>query len=864
MKRVRRPLYGVLALVLLIVSAAALAEGTGPEPSAEPAATAAPNTVTGPANIAGTITNDCSLILPEKKADKGYRLLDAYVESYLPLIKGESILINMPSAAQGLYLEWYEQSLGHTIEELDAEGGVTCTHEAQPYVNAYYELDESTRAIRILASENCALSSLRLYGPDAPLPDSVQRWQAPRERADMVFLAATPEAALEDLFAALTIYAVEHEMETALICMSADTRSAQNDLLDALWALGIQSYPYFGGFFTWNNASYLMVSAEWKAIEAYKYIESTLAALSPRVIVSHADDEKAENQAKRFTATKLLELLKAKNRALLQSGLEKLYLCAEEGTALDMDAPLINLGGLTAREAVERLAFSHYETLHIRPLGVTARATFALAYTSVGEDVQQCDLLENIDSGALLYYALPTPTPVPTPVPTDTPRPTATPAPTESPEEQPVDREPPSGLTSYSWGIPALGLVLSAGLFFILFRKPVKRCQLKARIVLSLVPLIAGLAGFALLVLWPRLFPAAAPAPTPAPTPEPTVIITPLPEPEATEEPPIPEPEPKGPDGAAQADEADAEYFRQEGDPPEVIVADIVNGYWEYKTDALSIIINRFVTTYTTLAGNTYPQVYFVAEIRMRGVNAFRTGQSAERRNGLGAVLPYVLARQERSVLLITGDNLILNDKAVKGILIRGGKFIGDFRVADTMAMYPDMTLRVFRPQETNKDELLADGVRDAISFGPTLMREGRILQGVDKVRDLGDERNPRTGIGMVSPGHFIAIVADGRQKEDYSHGMSLSKFAELFVPYGCVEVYNLDGGVSAAMIFMGEQINRHADRANGTGYGISFQRRIPDGLIWGYSTLVPAVSDPVYNRGTNKDGQNLLPSPAP
>ena len=391
-----------------------------------------------------------------------------------------------------------------------------------------------------------------------------------------------------------------------------------------------------------------------------------------------------------------------------------------------------------------------------------------------------------------------------------------------------------------------------------------KRRQLRARIALSLLPLIAGAVAFALLVLWPRLFPAVAPVPTPAPTPEPTAVITPLPEPEATEEPPIPEPEPKGSDGTIPTNGADAAYFRREGDPPEVIVVDAVNGYWEYKTDALSIIINRFVTTYATLAGKTYPQVYFVAEIRMRGVNAFRTGQSAERRNGLGPILPYILARRERGVLLITGDNLVTNDKNVKGILIRGGKFIGDFWGADTMAMYPDMTLRVFRVKEISKDELLADGVRDAISFGPTLMREGKILEGVDKVRDLGDERNPRTGIGMVSPGHFIAIVADGRQKDDYSHGMSLSKFAELFVPYGCVEVYNLDGGVSAAMIFMGEQINRHADRANATGYAISFQRRIPDGLIWGYSTLVPAVSDPVYNRGTNKDGQNLLPSPTP
>ncbi|MDO4572897.1 MAG: phosphodiester glycosidase family protein, partial [Clostridia bacterium] len=333
------------------------------------------------------------------------------------------------------------------------------------------------------------------------------------------------------------------------------------------------------------------------------------------------------------------------------------------------------------------------------------------------------------------------------------------------------------------------------------------------------------------------------------PTPEPT--------PAPTEEPA---------ETPAPAASADDQYYRQEGDPAEVITVDPVSGYWEYKTDTLSIVINRFVTTYTTLQEQTFPQVYFVAELRMREVNAFRTAQAAERRNGTAAILPYRLARENNGVLLITGDNLIMNDEEYKGILIRGGKYFGDFGYADTMAMYPDMTLRIFRPGETTAEELMADGVRDAISFGPTLMRDGVLLEGVDRFRDLGDERNPRVGLGMVEPGHFIIIVADGRQKNDYSHGMSLSRFAELFVDYGCRDVYNLDGGVSACMVFMGEQLNRHADRTDATtkGYTQSFQRRIPDGLVWGYSEQVPSVDDPVYNSGTNKDGQNLLPTPTP
>ena len=141
------------------------------------------------------------------------------------------------------------------------------------------------------------------------------------------------------------------------------------------------------------------------------------------------------------------------------------------------------------------------------------------------------------------------------------------------------------------------------------------------------------------------------------------------------------------------------------------------------------------------------------------------------------------------------------------------------------------------------------DGVRDAFSFGPTLIRNGELTtEDIDHAPRIGNETNPRTGLGMVEPGHFVAIIVDGRQKE-YSYGMRLSAFADLFVKEGCVEAYNLDGGVSACMLFMGEQLNRHGNKHVGT-IEDSYQRRIPDGLVWGYSDQVPSEDDPIYNTG--------------
>ena len=96
----------------------------------------------------------------------------------------------------------------------------------------------------------------------------------------------------------------------------------------------------------------------------------------------------------------------------------------------------------------------------------------------------------------------------------------------------------------------------------------------------------------------------------------------------------------------------------------------------------------------------------------------------------------------------------------------------------------------------------------------------------------------------MVEPGHFIAISVDGRQK-DYSVGMTMAEFTQLFYLYGCPVAYNLDGGSTAAMIFMGECLTQHS------GVGSDVQRPWTDGLFWGNSELVPTVDDPVYNDGS-------------
>ena len=65
---------------------------------------------------------------------------------------------------------------------------------------------------------------------------------------------------------------------------------------------------------------------------------------------------------------------------------------------------------------------------------------------------------------------------------------------------------------------------------------------------------------------------------------------------------------------------------------------------------------------------------------------------------------------------------------------------------------------------------------------------------------------NPRTAIGQAGEGHYIFLVSDGRTEE--SAGLSLYQLAELMRGLNCKTAYNLDGGGSSTMVFMGNVVN--------------------------------------------------------
>ena len=196
-------------------------------------------------------------------------------------------------------------------------------------------------------------------------------------------------------------------------------------------------------------------------------------------------------------------------------------------------------------------------------------------------------------------------------------------------------------------------------------------------------------------------------------------------------------------------------------------------------------------------------------------------------------VQPWIYARHEKAVLAITGDNLDRDEKELKGCLLRKGNLYWNAKQADTLVIENDMSLSLIPRGEGSERVLMDRGIRDTYGFGPILVENGEVSEYTSSNRV--SHPNPRCGIGMVEPGHWIAIATEGRQT-DFSYSITLPYFAQMFVDYGCTTAYNMDGGSSVGIVFMGEALNRHYQKGSP-----DTQRPWTDAMMFGYSEDVPS-----------------------
>jgi len=226
-------------------------------------------------------------------------------------------------------------------------------------------------------------------------------------------------------------------------------------------------------------------------------------------------------------------------------------------------------------------------------------------------------------------------------------------------------------------------------------------------------------------------------------------------------------------------------------------------------------------------------EMYF-AEIEIAHPSQMRTAWSFAYEGNYNShkLLPPVkIAKPMNAVLAVNGDFASFH---TKGVIFRQDNlarmspqgwdtlFIddrGDFHIINDTEIDIDEN-GDFKKTDQNGDENTYHIV-NSMSFGPSLVVDGQIR--VDHARNrsaresldgvlISVGRHPRAAVGQIGELHYLIVVVCGRgtigRDRKSSNGISCDDLAEIMYDRGCVQAYNLDGGLSAMLILDDQILN--------------------------------------------------------
>ena len=255
-----------------------------------------------------------------------------------------------------------------------------------------------------------------------------------------------------------------------------------------------------------------------------------------------------------------------------------------------------------------------------------------------------------------------------------------------------------------------------------------------------------------------------------------------------------------------------AKGFLGEG---EYIYSSEDEGLWIYVSQTSKVIIQRKYDA-------TQPLTWFEADLYgdLDAGEMLRTVQNDPEKMGKVRVDATETAKKHNVVFAMNTDyytyRVAVNNNRHTGIVIRDGRILYDdpytekqvtnsmFPNLDMLAFMPDGSLKVYHSWEKTAQEFIDEGVQTVYSFGPYLLLDGKVSE---RAYANNENKNPRCAIGMVEPGHYVAIMCEGRLKR--SAGVTISYLAKMMRAKGCQVAFNMDGGQTAVMVFMGKQLNQ-------------------------------------------------------
>lgn len=730
-------------------------------------------------NLTGTLT-----VKTVDKPGKTKAITDGSYKSFWESSSRKEpwVVLSSDKPVYGLYLCFQKMPDTYVIQKKSGEGWTTVAEGGSPrFHHVFFELD-GIKEIRILSTMEkkniMGFNEIYAFG-QGEVPDWVQKWQEPVDKADLLVMVAHPDDELLFTGGAIPVYGAEmgRSVEVAYLTYSNTTR--RSEALNGLWAMGIRHYPEFGPFADryakggkLKNA-YAEAGGKEKVLD---WVTELYRRYRPEVVITHAENGEYGHPQHKMIAdaamecfTRAADAQKAPDSYQTYGPwqVKKLYLHLygeeTEQTVLDWDQPLKAFDGKTGADmAVEAFALhasqkgmgagkgDKFEEFKVETTGAHKYPYdhFGLQSTTVGPDEAKNDFLEHIDAADLAVNEA-----------SETKKPEETDS--DDTEEEP--EEPDGG--DYSGEEE--------------------------------------------------------------------------PEEEETEE---PDAEAKTGDqesaDEAEEDAAEPEQPRQSTgsifrnvtapewadvqlndrgflDEGEYVFADDENGRYMFVNRTLRVVISRSIESPDNKSFYCFTaDIWCDTEAGELPTTVFKDPEKKK------SVKDFVrnIAMENKAVFATTTDYYIYRIKAdyPTGIEVRNGEVIfddphklmyskGSMPTYETLALYRDGHADSLPNKEKSAGQYVEEGAVQVYSFGPCLVKDGKLTEYSLKLTN--QSYNPRLAIGVAEDGHYIVVMCEGRVKR--SKGVQMADLAQIMLDRGCTLAVNMDGGQSAVVTFMGHQLNQ-------------------------------------------------------
>jgi len=266
--------------------------------------------------------------------------------------------------------------------------------------------------VTIIPSGSGRISDIKVIGK-GPLPDWVQVWQPPCEKADIMIISSHADDEILFFGGVIPTYHTGEGASIQIVYMTefwTTTPVREHEKLDGLWTSGLDIYPVCGDFKDLYSKTLEKARTQYDEEAMVEYLTEQFRRFQPQVVVTHDFNGEYGHGYHMLTATATARALEnALSLEIYPKQVEQygvwdvpktyIHLYGENKIRLDLRIPMEEFGGKTALEVAADAYKQHVSQqwcwFYVSDDYEYSCADFGLYRTNVGTDTGN-SMLENI------------------------------------------------------------------------------------------------------------------------------------------------------------------------------------------------------------------------------------------------------------------------------------------------------------------------------------------------------------------------------------------------------------------------------------------------------------------------------------